>query len=505
MTTRNYKKNAEPSFAYVKWCFIDTLVIDPEFQELLADRWFRPLRNPRSREAVAPMLCLPEHGGMMIATKDFLGGEERLGCPLTHPMNPEPGDPDPEPDEEDQKGKDFGSSLIGGHAVVKKKKRTKEDIWEVLLDREALKSNEVVILAMGAQVKKVAASTPHAVRVGAFGYPIPDATLAIVDPENGVLCTPNVIGEIWVDSPSLSGGFWALPKHTESIFHARPYKYQEGSPTPVSIEPEFLRTGLLGTIIEGKVYILGMYEDRLRQKVEWTEGGAAPAEHRYFFVQHLVLSIMKNVPKIYDCSAFDTYVNEEHLPVIVLESWAASTAPLTSGGPPQQLNMVLLDTLAERCMELLYNEHHLRVYCVMLTAPNTLPRVPKNGRMEIGNMLCRKGFELGLLPCVHIRFGIEKSVMNIPFGVDPQNGIWSPIASDQRVRSLNTRDKQYSGVDMREVVTDDRTSTPLNNFPSITDLLQWRVSTQGEELALCYIDGRGKEGKGITWKKFDTK
>ncbi|KAI5287034.1 hypothetical protein KEM54_006289, partial [Ascosphaera aggregata] len=509
MTTRNFKKNAEPNFALVKWCFIDTLTIDCEFQELLADRWFKPLRNPRARDIVAPMLCLPEHGGMMITTRDFVGGEERLGCPLTHPMNhrkieAEEGATEPQP--EHKKEKSFGSSLIGGHAVVQKNKNTKTDIWEVLLDREALKMNEIVVLATGEESKKLAPTMPHAIRVGAFGFPIPDATLAIVDPENGVLCTPNVIGEIWVDSPSLSGGFWALPKHTESIFHAKPYRYFEGSVTPVLVEPEFLRTGLLGMIIEGKVYIIGMYEDRLRQKVEWTEGGASQiSEHRYFFVQHLVFSVMKKVPKIYDCSAFDTYVNDEHLPVVVLESWAASTEPLTSGGPPQQLNMALLDSLAERCMEVLYAEHHLRVYCVMITAPNTLPRVPKNGRLEIGNMLCRKGFELGSLPCVHVRFGIERSVLNIPFGVDPIGGIWSPMASEHRVRTLGTTDKQYSGVDYREVVLDDRTSTPLNSMKSITEIIQWRVSRQGEELCLCFVDGRGKEGKGITWRKFDMK
>lgn len=512
MTTRNFKKNAEPNFSLVKWCFIDTLTVDCEFHEILTDRWFKPLRNPRARDIVAPVLCLPEHGGMVITTRDFFGGEDRLGCSLTHPMNHAKIEAEehaaataPLPEEE-KKGEGFGSSLIGGHVVVQRNKNTKTDVWEVLLDREALKTNEVVVLAMGEESKRLAPTMPHAIRVGAFGYPIPDATLAVVDPENGVLCTPNVIGEIWVDSPSLSGGFWALPKHTESIFHAKPYRYVEGSPTPVQIEPEFLRTGLLGTVIEGKVYILGMYEDRLRQKVEWQEGGEFQgSEHRYFFVQHLVYSVMKNVAKIYDCSAFDTFVNDEHLPVIVLESWAASTEPLTSGGPPQQLNMALLDSLAERTMEILYAEHHLRVYCVMITAPNTLPRVPKNGRLEIGNMLCRKGFELGSLPCVHVRFGIERSVMNIPFGVDPTGGIWSPMASEHRLRQLGTIEKQYSGVDYREVILDDRTSTPLNTMKSITEIIQWRVSRQGDEVCLCAVDGRGKEGKNITWKKFDTK
>jgi acyl-CoA synthetase (AMP-forming)/AMP-acid ligase II len=512
MTTRNFKKNTEPNFSTLKLCLIDTLTIDSEFHEILADRWLRPLRNPRAREIVAPMLCLPEHGGMVISVRDWLGGEERMGCPLTYNMDrPHPKDDKKEEKKEDKKedkkdGETFGSSLIGGSSAPVQKEIPRTDLGEVILDKEALKNNEVVVLAMGEDARKSAESLPkHAVRVGAFGYPLPDATLAIVDPETGLLCSPNVIGEIWVDSPSLSGGFWALSKHTQTIFHARPYKFQEGSPTPVLIEPEFLRTGLLGCIIEGKIFVLGLYEDRLRQKVEWSERGAEFAEYRHFFVQHLIISIMKNLPNIHDCSAFDVFVNEEHLPVVLLESYAASTAPLTSGGPPQQLNIPLLDGLSERCMEILYQEHQLRVYCVMITAPNTLPRVNKNGRLEIGNMLCRKEFDSGSLPCVHVKFGTDGAVQNIPSGLDPTGGVWSLTTSTARQEALASQEKQYSGVDYRDVVMDDRTSTPLNEFASIVDLLQWRVNRQGEELAYCTIDVRGREGKGVTWKKFDTK
>lgn len=199
------------------------------------------------------------------------------------------------------------------------------------------------------------------------------------------------------------------------------------------------------------------------------------------------------------------FVNEEHLPIVLLESLEASTNPQSSGGPPRQLDTALLDSLSERCMEALYQEHHLRVYCVMITAPNTLPRVTKNGRKEIGNMLCRKDFDSGSLPCVHVKFGVERAVLNLPVGIDPVGGIWSPISTQARQDILMMQDKQYSGVDYREVVIDDRTSTPLNNFSSIVDLLQWRVARQADELSYCSVDGRGKEGKGITWKKLDTR
>ncbi|KIH90556.1 hypothetical protein SPBR_00012 [Sporothrix brasiliensis 5110] len=512
MTTRNFKKGMEPNFHSVKMCLIDTLTVDPEFHEILADRWLRPLRNSHAREVVAPMLCLPEHGGMVISIRDWLGGEERMGCPLKLDL----GDGnDSDDDDFDGKKADasdmvtpmaeggFGS-LLGGGTTGKKEQRAANELSEVLLDSEALKTNEVVVLAMGEEARKRHGEA-GAVRVGAFGYPIPDATLAVVDPETCLLSSPHTIGEIWVDSPSLSGGFWALPKHTEQIFHARPYKFDPGDPTPTAVEPEFLRTGLLGTVIEGKIFVLGLYEDRIRQKVEWVEPDNDIVEYRYFFVQHIVFTILRTIPKIFDCSAFDVFVNDEHLPIVLLETTSASTAPATTGGPPRQLDTALLDSLAQRCMDVLMQMHHLRVYCVMITAPNALPRVLKNGRREIGNMLCRREFDNGNLACVHVKFGVEHAVLNLPFGVDPMGGIWSRIASDSRGHILAGADNQYSGIDRREVVMDDKTSTPLNNFNSITDLIQWRVARQAEELAYCTIDGRGKEGKGITWKKFDTR
>jgi acyl-CoA synthetase (AMP-forming)/AMP-acid ligase II len=439
---------------------------------------------------------------MIISVRDWLGGEERMGCPLSAI------EPDGEEEKEDStSGTQNGgySSLIGGGHIHKSDKRkSRTELSEVLLDKEALKTNEVVVVATGDEVER-RANDPGVLRAGAFGYPIPDATLALVDPETSVLCPPYSVGEIWVDSPSLSGGFWALPKHTETIFHARPYKFVEGSPTPVLVEPEFLRTGLLGCTIEGKIFVLGLYEDRIRQRVEWVDTGIPESDHRYFFVQHLVVSIMKNVLKIYDCSAFDSHVNGEYLPIILIETQAASTAPTNPGGPPRQLDIPFLDSLAERVMDVLYNEHHLRVYCVMITLPNALPRVIKNGRREIGNMLCRKEFDNGSLACVHVKFGIERAVQNLPIGDDPAGGVWSPLSSQARQSLLYQQEKQYSGVDYREVVMDERTSTPLNQFSNIHDLMQWRVARQPEELAYCTIDGRGKEGKGVNWKKFDLK
>lgn len=303
MTTRNFKKGTDPNFSSVKLCLIDTLTVDTEFHDVLADRWFKPLRNERARDIVAPMLCLPEHGGMIVSMRDWLGGEERMGCPLSdeteETVDEDEGAPSPD---DNSTYHEFNSLTPAIRATKWKAKKTlRTDLSEVLLDKEALKSNEIVVLAMGEEARR-RASEPGTIKVGSFGFPIPDATLAVVDPETSLLCAPLSIGEIWVDSPSLSGGFWSLPRHTDTIFHARPLRFVEGSPTPIFLDMEFLRTGLLGFIVDGKVYILGLYEDRIRQKVEWVEHGVQDSEHRYFFVQHLVGTVAKSIPKIHDWS-----------------------------------------------------------------------------------------------------------------------------------------------------------------------------------------------------------
>ena len=130
MTTRNFKKNFEPNFSTVKLCMIDTLTVDAEFHELLADRWLKPLRNPRAREIVAPMLCLPEHGGMVVSMRDWLGGEDRMGCSLTHEM-----DHGHEVDGQKESATPgaakpgFGSSLIGGGGKKPSKETIHGRLW----------------------------------------------------------------------------------------------------------------------------------------------------------------------------------------------------------------------------------------------------------------------------------------------------------------------------------------------------------------------------------------
>ena len=76
--------------------------------------------------------------------------------------------------------------------------------------------------------------------------------LWIVNPQTLEKCSDGEIGEIWVQDPSVAQGYWQKPEITKEIFHAYEKTTNEGP---------FLRTGDLGFIHEGQLYIAGRNKD----------------------------------------------------------------------------------------------------------------------------------------------------------------------------------------------------------------------------------------------------
>jgi acyl-CoA synthetase (AMP-forming)/AMP-acid ligase II len=81
------------------------------------------------------------------------------------------------------------------------------------------------------------------------GPPSEGVTVRIVDPTSGTLLGENRMGEIWVDSPSKAEGYWDLPKLSREVFQA-----------PLG-EGQFLRTGDLGFLLKGEVFVTGRLKD----------------------------------------------------------------------------------------------------------------------------------------------------------------------------------------------------------------------------------------------------
>ena len=108
---------------------------------------------------------------------------------------------------------------------------------------------------------------PERVLVGC-GAPVADTCIRIVDPDTQVEYGPGEVGEIWVAGPAVAAGYWNQPERSASVFHAR----LSGSDYP------FLRTGDLGLIHDGELYVTGRLNDLIiirgqnhhPEDIEWT-------------------------------------------------------------------------------------------------------------------------------------------------------------------------------------------------------------------------------------------
>jgi acyl-CoA synthetase (AMP-forming)/AMP-acid ligase II len=85
------------------------------------------------------------------------------------------------------------------------------------------------------------------------GQPDRGHTLLIVDPEARTECPPDRIGEIWLSGESVARGYWNHEQDTEESFRAR---LADG-------RGPFLRTGDLGFVVDGELFVTGRLKDVL--------------------------------------------------------------------------------------------------------------------------------------------------------------------------------------------------------------------------------------------------
>lgn len=102
------------------------------------------------------------------------------------------------------------------------------------------------------RVTPVAGGTPHARALVGCGRVLPDEKVIIVDPEALIELSADKIGEIWVQSPSVAQGYWNNPEATHATFRATLADTGQGP---------FLRTGDLGFIHEGELFVTGRLKD----------------------------------------------------------------------------------------------------------------------------------------------------------------------------------------------------------------------------------------------------
>ncbi len=129
------------------------------------------------------------------------------------------------------------------------------------VERRSLAENDVVLAEPGGE---------HVQHLVSCGTALLDQEVWIVDPETRRRVEDNRVGEIWLRGPSVARGYWNRPADTAEIFQA---ELADG-------EGSFLRTGDLGFLRDGRLFVTGRRKDLIvirgrnhyPQDIEWTVG-----------------------------------------------------------------------------------------------------------------------------------------------------------------------------------------------------------------------------------------
>lgn len=84
------------------------------------------------------------------------------------------------------------------------------------------------------------------------GRPLLEQRIEIVDPETQTICEEGRIGEVWIAGPNVTLGYWQRPSESEQSF---------GASLANTSGPAFLRSGDLGFILNGELFITGRKKD----------------------------------------------------------------------------------------------------------------------------------------------------------------------------------------------------------------------------------------------------
>jgi len=112
-------------------------------------------------------------------------------------------------------------------------------------------SLDAIALTQG-KVRELAPEADGARNLVGCGQTLPDQKIVIANPETKTVCAADEIGEVWVGGPSMAQGYWKRPDVTEAMFHA--YLKDSG-------EGPFMRTGDLGFMLDGELFITGRLKD----------------------------------------------------------------------------------------------------------------------------------------------------------------------------------------------------------------------------------------------------
>ncbi|HEX8161810.1 MAG TPA: amino acid adenylation domain-containing protein [Pyrinomonadaceae bacterium] len=188
--------------------------------------------------------------------------------------------------------------------------------------------------------------------------------IVVVNQETLAACAPGEVGEIWVAGPSVAQGYWDRPDETEQTFQARLAPAGEGP---------FLRTGDLGFLDGGELFVTGRLKDLIiirgqnhyPQDIEFTSERSHPACRA-------------------GCAAAFTVESDGEAQLVVVQE--------IDDHRRQDLG-ALVETVRRAVAE----EHEIPLNAVVLIRPRT---IPKTSSGKIQRQACRTAFLGGELEAV---------------------------------------------------------------------------------------------------------
>ncbi len=196
------------------------------------------------------------------------------------------------------------------------------------------------------------------------GSTIPDQKIVIADPKNMKRCDDEQVGEIWVRGPSVAQGYWRQPELTDEVFHARLQDTGEGP---------FLRTGDLGFIRDGELFVTGRLKDLII------------IHGRNYYPQDVELTVEQAHRRLRSsgCAAFSVETDGREQLVVVQE-----VERRKKGGMESICEAVRRDVAAE---------HDLVVNAIVLVKAGS---IPKTSSGKIQRHACHKAYVDGTLAAI---------------------------------------------------------------------------------------------------------
>ncbi|WP_353931428.1 AMP-binding protein [Okeanomitos corallinicola TIOX110] len=190
------------------------------------------------------------------------------------------------------------------------------------------------------------------------GKPGIDTKIVIANPESFTKCASQEIGEIWISGSTVTQGYWQRAEATKETFKAYLQDTKEGP---------FLRTGDLGFIKDGELFIAGRLKDLIIIR---------GSNH---YPQDIELTVEESHPALRpSCgAAFSVDVDGTEQLVIAQEVERSYLRKLNT------------NEIIGAIRKAVSQKHYLQVYAVLLLKTAS---IPKTSSGKIQRSACRSGF-----------------------------------------------------------------------------------------------------------------